>query len=422
MTDKMRIERDRSKLRQRLGEIAAMEQADLTDEIRSERDEKLTELRDSEQQLQAAIESEDAATQHRADASGESAEVRGLLDRTSISDYAGPASAGGEIRSQAGELNAAFHLPPIGLGGGPLVPWELLEVREDRAFTTSSQNDGSNVQRPILQRLFGPGVLDALGVRIDSVPVGRSEWPLLSGGTTVAQVKEGTAAGAAVAATFSFATLKPKRLTGRFEYSHELAASVSDIDQGLRRDVTDDGRSKMSNAIINGATPDGTNPERVEGLITEIGAATDLSSAAADAADYGRLHSLAVDGIHAESEDQVMSVIGDETYQHAAGVYITGSGMSGSQLLTERSGGCLASTYLPNKASMKQSAILHAAGPNGGGMMRGDSVAALWPGLEIIRDIFSKASQGVVLTYVLLWDAKVALRSGAYRHVAINIG
>ena len=82
---------------------------------------------------------------------------------------------------------------------------KFLEIREDRAFTTSSSNDGSNIQRPILQRLFGPGIMDALGVRIDSVPVGRSEWPLITSGTTVGQVKEGTAAGAAVAAGFSFA-------------------------------------------------------------------------------------------------------------------------------------------------------------------------------------------------------------------------
>ena len=62
-----------------------------------------------------------------------------------------------------------------------------------------------------------------------------------------------------------------------------------------------------------------------------------------------------------------MSIIGDETYVHSSGTYITGSGLAGSQLLKQRSGGCYASTYIPNKASMKQSAILHAAGPNGGG-------------------------------------------------------
>ena len=423
MTDLLRIRRERSVLRDRLQEIGEMAESDLTDEIRAERADKQGLLRGSEVEYRAALDDEEAATQQRADMSGESAEKRRLLDAVTLADYGGPAASGGEIRSQAAELNAAMNLPLTGPGGGPAVPWEILEIREDRAFTTSSSNDGSNIQRPILQRLFGPGIMDALGVRIDSVPVGRSEWPLITSGTTVGQVKEGTAAGAAVAAGFSFASLKPKRLTGRFEYSHELAASVSDIEQALRRDVADDARSKMSNAIINGATPDGTNPERIEGLITEIGTATDLSSAEATAADYGKLHALAVDGIHAESEDQVMSIIGDETYVHSSGTYITGSGLAGSQLLKQRSGGCYASTYIPNKASMKQSAILHAArAKTAGGVMRGDSVAAVWPVLEIIRDIYSKASQGIILSFVMLWDAKVALRAGAYKHIAVNIG
>ena len=73
-------------------------------------------------------------------------------------------------------------------------------------------------------------------------------------------------------------------------------------------------------------------------------------------------------------------MIGDETYQHAAGVYQAGSGEAGTEALNRRSMSCIASTYIPAAASMKQSAILHAAGPNGGAM-RGDSVAAMWPTL-----------------------------------------
>ena len=294
-------------------------------------------------------------------------------------------------------------------------------LEEHRAFTTTTQNDGGNVQRPILARLWGPGLIDSLGIRLDAVPVGRSEWPIITAGVVPAQAKEGAAAAAAVAATFGFATLKPKRLTGRYEYTHEEAASVADIEQALRRDLADSVKSAMSNIIINGQAPTNANPQHIEGLINELGAATDLSAAEATAADYGKLHALAVDGIHAESEDQVMGLIGDETYQHASGVYIQGSGLAGSQLLKMRSGGCMASTYLPDAAGMKQSAILHGAGPNGGGVMRGDSVAAMWPTLEIIRDIYSQASQGVVLTWVSLWDAKVALRPDAYEHIAIQI-
>ena len=52
--------------------------------------------------------------------------------------------------------------------------------------------------------------------------------------------------------------------------------------------------------------------------------------------------------------------------------------------------------------------------------MRGDSVAAMWPTLEVIRDIYSKASQGVLLTWVALWDAKTAFRSAAYQRLGLQ--
>ena len=53
--------------------------------------------------------------------------------------------------------------------------------------------------------------------------------------------------------------------------------------------------------------------------------------------------------------------------------------------------------------------------------MRGDSVAAVWPTLEIIRDIYTQASQGVTLTWVSLWDAYAApaalsVRESRFRH------
>ena len=47
--------------------------------------------------------------------------------------------------------------------------------------------------------------------------------------------------------------------------------------------------------------------------------------------------------------------------------------------------------------------------------MRGDSIAAVWPTLEVIRDIYSQASTGVVLTWVGLWDLQAAFRMTAYK-------
>ena len=421
MTKRQKIEIRRSEVVQRLNELTGLEGDALTDELRGEMDKLTKELPGLETELRAAIALE-AAEEAEArglfgnNGDGEAGETRRLLESTPLTDYLGPAGAGNGIEGRAREVNEALKVPPAGPGGGVAVPWAMLETR---AFTTTSANDGSEMQRPILQRLFGPGVMDTLGVRIDSVPVGRAEWPLVTGGVAPAQAKEGDAAAAAVTATFAYANLKPKKLSGQYEYTHEAAATVADLEGALRRDLADAVGSRMNQSIINGTAPTTQNPHHVEGFLTEL-TGEDLSAAEATYADYGSLHSQMVDGIHAETEMQVSSVIGDETYRHAAGVYQSGSGESGTEALARRSMACIASTYIPAVASMKQSAILHAAGPNGGAM-RGDSVAAVWPVLEVVRDPYSKASQGVVLTWVSLWDARVAFRADAYKQLDIQI-
>ena len=415
-----------------MNEISGLEGDEFTTEIREELDSLESEYGDLERRHRAAIISEageeTAAIGQYPDGSQDQdgAEVRQLLGRVTLADYLGPAAAGAGIRGAAAELNSALEVPEAGPSGGVAVPWRMLLPHagiEARAFTTTTQNDGPESQRPILQRLFGPGVMDTLGVRMDSVPAGRTEWPLITSGVAPSQKTETTAADAAVAAGFSYANLKPKRLTGTYEYTHEMAASVPDLEQALRRDLADSVKSEMSDLTVNGAAVDSSDSAtaaNVEGFLTKL-TGSDLAAAEATASDYGSLHAKGVDGIHASTEMEVMSVIGVATYQHASSVYIAGSGESGSELLKRRSGGCYASSYIPSVASMKQAAILHAAGPNGGGIMRGDSVAAMWPTLEVIRDIYSKASQGVTLTWVGLWDAVVAFRAAAYAQIDVQV-
>ena len=89
MTDLLRIRRERSVLRDRLQEIGEMAESDLTDEIRAERADKQGLLRGSEVEYRAALDDEEAATQQRADMSGESAEKRRLLDAVTLADYGG---------------------------------------------------------------------------------------------------------------------------------------------------------------------------------------------------------------------------------------------------------------------------------------------------------------------------------------------
>ena len=128
-----------------------------------------------EPELRAAIVAEgteeaQAAGQFSDVADGEQAEVRALLDRVSIADYLTPAGAGRGIDGAAKELNEALQVDVIRqVWRCVSVPWRVLagpEVRaatpaETRAFTTTAANDGPEMQRPILQRLFGPGIMDS---------------------------------------------------------------------------------------------------------------------------------------------------------------------------------------------------------------------------------------------------------------------
>ena len=105
---------------------------------------------------------------------GEPAEVRNLRGRVNLADYLTPASGGAAISGAAGEFNAALGVPMAGPGGGVAVPYAALLGAEHEpmargvrtphaAFTDTGDHDGSLVSRPILQRLFGPGILDQLG-------------------------------------------------------------------------------------------------------------------------------------------------------------------------------------------------------------------------------------------------------------------
>ena len=429
-----KLQIEQSEKRQRTNELLGKDE--MTAEERAELGTLTTRMQEIEVEYRAALTVE--ADEQRAaegafgNADGEPAEVRALLNRVTIADYLNPAAAGIGLAGAAVELAGALKVPVTGTSGGIAVPWRVLagdapearQAPESRAFTTTANNDGPTGQRPILQRLFGPGILDTLGVRMDTVPVGMSEWPLVATGVSPAQAKEGDAAAVAVAMTFNFATLKPKRLTGRYEYTHEAAASVSDLEQAIRRDLADAIKSSMSSQIITSAAPDNTNPHRIlgGGFLTKI-AAPDDATATAVYADYAGSHASGIDGIHAETEREVSSVIGVDVYKHAATVYQAGSGESGSEALMRRSMTCRASSYITaaTNAGQAKNNLYHLAGPNGGGVMRGDSIAAMWPTLEVIRDIYSQASQGVVLTWVTLWDASVAFRSSAYSRVAFKI-
>ena len=420
MTDLQRIELRQSQVRERLNEIAGI--VELTDEQRAEAASLESEYTDLETRYRAAtIAASDAHESRQAGTAtdGEGAEIRQLREAARLGAYLEAAGGGGQLPAgPEADLNAALEIRAQ-TPGAVAVPWAVLdtpgpvEIRQD-AVTDTSALGGGTAQRSILQRLFGRDILDALGVRLDSVPPGLARWPLLTGGETPAQVAEGTGHDAA-AATFTVQGLTPKRLTGAYVWTVEQAAQVSDIESALRADLAAAVRSDMSRQVLTG---DGTAPN-VTGILTRLAAPTPAPTVEAGFSDYAASAAQAVDGLHASGEGEVMALWGVDTYKHAAGVVLTsGNGTSALAALRSRARGVMASSYIAAPTNDVQDAIYHA----GADTMRGDSIAAVWPALELIRDPYSGAASGTVrLTSITLWDCYTAFRAAAYQRQSFKL-
>ena len=414
-----------SSIRERLNVLSGVETLDA--EKRSELDALEHEFQDKESQFRAAIIAESADAEQRGSLFGsdsEMGEIRSLRQRTHLGDYMTPAAIGGPISGPAAELNAALKMPISGQNGGVLVPWAMMEERAAAPNTTTTATTARQVNvRPILPRLFGPGIFDLMGVHIESIPVGTASWPLIGSGVVPSQKAEGVASADPVAATFGTAgSLQPLRLTGSYEFTVEAAATIPGIENSLAQDLIAAVRSEMSRLIIQGDKS--TNAQEPDGFFHTLTAPTAPSDVIAFPGVAG-LPSSAVDGVHAVEENEVVALLGVATYKTFAGLYRVqgGSDLSGLEVLQRRARRAVASSYIPAVASTVQGGILHAAGPNGGGpSMRADSIAGLWSGLELLKNPYSKFSTGItVLQFTQLWDARTNFREGAYKRVSFKL-
>ena len=318
MTESQRLQIRQSEIRERLNTFAATADP-LTEEQRAEVNTLTAEFTDVETKWRAATlaESEQLdmfGTDPEPDA--EQREKRALVGRARLGAYLDAAKGGIGVSGAESELSDAYECRAA--GGGVAIPWAILdydrgdagpleagyqrhavETRADAA-TTTTQLGGGTAQRPILQRLFGRDIMAALGVRIDTVPAGKSRWPLLASGVAPRERAESAAAPDAVAATFTTETLEPKRLTGRYSWTVEQAAEVADIEQALRRDIGDAIRARMSNQLINGN--ESTTASEVHGFLQSLTVPDPAPTAVTTYADYAASLAQSVDGLHAATE------------------------------------------------------------------------------------------------------------------------
>ena len=435
MTATQRLQIRLGQIRERMNLLGSKAE-ELTDEERSEVDKLTKEYLDCEARHRAAIvtESEEAeqrqAGEEPGGETGEGAEMRRLMERATIGNYVEAALQGTIEHGAERELADALEVRRgPGYVDGVVIPWAMLLPEEHRAATTTSQNDGPVRQVPVIDRLFRmpDSMMDMLGVGLMSSGPGQTEYPLVSAGTlNVGQTAEGADIGDPAAMSFTVETLKPTgRLSGSYELTAELRASVAGIEQALRRDLAMLVEEQMILQVFNG---NGTAPN-VNGILSRVAAQQTAPTAAAVYGDYVSLGAKAVDGYHASDETDVDILLPIDVYQHAAGVLGTGSDAAAILAMKSRCKRCRATAFLADApatgesgAGVNTNVVLHSAGMNGGSQ-RYDSLGVIWSaGPNLIVDRVTKAkSATTILTHVTVWNAYMAFRSGAYDRVSLKL-
>ncbi|MCY4002499.1 MAG: phage major capsid protein [Rhodospirillales bacterium] len=411
MTRLQKLQLRQSELRTEMGAI--LDKEDRTDEDRSKLAELTREMRSVEVDLQAALLiEEEPETQTRSTGAGEDAEAKeldGLLQRASILPFMSEAVSGREVDGVEHELRTGL-LGDDARGG--LVPFEMLlppdrEERADTATTVAAAARTPGSQASVLQRVFTKTIAATLGVSMPMVPVGQANFPVITSGASASNVNAGTAKDAE-AATFTGESLDPVRLSARYVFRYEDIAKLRSYESVLRRDLTATMADAMDNEIING---DGSAPN-VSGFLAELTDPTD-PAAASSWNDYLGAFTGQVDGINAYTLTDLRSVIGKATFGYAETLFRTGATDNGPrasacEYVKSRTGGQMVSSRIPAPASNIQLGIIAKTSYPGR-----NAVAPIWRALELIRDPYSRASQGeVALTAIVLWSFKIIRETG----------
>ena len=364
----------------------------------AERRKLLSEIQGMEAELRAALkaEADDTTTEPSAE-SGESAELREIVGRASVSRIvAGAVSRHSVNDGPERELQEHFGVD------GNAIPLRMLmpEHRAAAAFGASPEAPGSSPG--IAGQVFGDGVAAFANTRFEDVPAGTRSYPVI---TTGALGNVGTPAKSAeqaeTDAVLSVKELRPTRAQIQFAYAVEDAATFTGVDAGLSENIRAGLRDKLDEQVLNKAAA---------GLLTTGHSSTPPApGAATTAAQYMAALAGGVDGRFARNEAQVRLLVGtgaNGTFPHMAGLAIADAGR-----LTDLMGDRL--RVSPNIAA-------YAAHRQDGLVIKGtegNTVAAVWPGVEILRDPYTRESHGEIrLVGVVLWNFEILRTAGYIRH------
>ena len=396
-----------SKERGRMAELGAAES--LTDETRAELDGIENGTPDLERQIRAAtvaVETEESEQRAAGAAAGnpasdaedrERAELRG---KVKLGAYVAAAIEQRSADGAEAEFNAA-----LGFAGNRF-PLELLAPPERRTEDREATAvDTATMPRTWLDRLFAGTASQAVGVSMESVPVGKSSHPVTTAGADAAQRGKSQLA-ADAAWTIGVTELTPKRNAVRLLFNIEDAARIPGLESALTRDLRMALTEGVDRAIFLG--DDGANPNAgdIVGLQTAAGLTEKTITQAnkIKGSDVLKLFAELIDGKAAMTPGDLKAVfaVGANTlWSHT----LANTGASVDTTIAEflrrwGLGWVTRGEIEPATAADDFGAFVGL-----GRGLDGSGVAAVWEAGELIRDPYSGAAKGeIALTLCYLWD------------------
>ena len=411
-----------SEIRARLNTLAGIETADLTEENRSEMDKLGTEFADVERQLRAAIVAETDA-EKRALATAPDSEMRErqeLRSKASLGGYLRAALSGRRVDGPERDLQEAAKIGD----GIPIELWDTAkpEHRQTDAATSAPGTTGLNLDR-IRPAVFSQSVLPRLGVEMPRVESGSyASGTITTSLTAGSQAKGGRQD--ATAAAFTVTTVSPKRISARLSIRIEDVAAVGtgNFESILRENLSLVLSDQLDRQGLNGA---GAGSDLV-GIFNRLTDPTD-PTAVADFDEFAAVHAGGIDGLWANTLQDVSVVVGPTTYALSAQTFQSATNykgeMSAASYAMNQTGGFWTNARMPATAATIQQAILYRMGRSlmgGSGGMR-TAVCPHWGEISI-DDIYSGSAEGerFFTMHVLLGDV-ILVQPAAYSQVAFKL-
>ena len=376
-----------SKARERLGELSGKESLteDETTEMRS-----LTDgYKDLEAKYRAAVVSEDDATPD----AGEEREKRGLVDRVEVRSYVDAMVSGANLDGAEKELNESEGLETRSKSGNIILPWAAIvpqvETRADASTNIAATTDLPGSGSPWLTRLFDSSWIGWSGITTRRA-TGEPVHIAITGGADASLPDKGAKV-ESDAMTISAKVATPRRVSAvyRFHGVDELRTGgmlSRAIESDVRRVIMD----KIENVTLNGVEA----TDGFDGLNAAITASPDAAlSNATSTENFEEFLSGALDGKTASMWPDLKILMRPGAYGYFSFLKATDSADYFIDSWMKR-GTAFRSTghivEITGETGESYMLIFRSVG------MPGALILSQWAGIELVKDVYSRAQEDEV--------------------------